>query len=140
MADAIKTLGCVLYVSSEIGSPQTWVAVGNFVSWNGPNRTRKIIDASNLSSEAASKLAGLIDGGTFDFVLNADPSVSSHQTIETAFSDGGIREWKLVLTDSGAAELHFNGIVKSLPFSGPFDDKGTQSVAVEITGKPWITL
>jgi predicted secreted protein len=71
--------------------------------------------------------------------VNYDPSVSSHQSIRTAYEDGGIREFKIVLTDSGAAEIHFNGIVTNFPVNGPFDDKVTLSITVAITGASWIT-
>lgn len=140
MADAIKTLGCVLSMSTEVGSPQTFVTIGNLTDFSGPSGSRNIINTANLLSEAMTKMGGLMDEGEFTFTINLDPSVTSHQAIMTALADGGIREFKLVLTDSGAAELHFNGIVTSFPFNGPFDDKVTVQVGVTITGKRWVTL
>lgn len=138
MADAIKTLGTVIQMSTEIGSPQTFVTIGNVQDFNGPDGSRNVIPTSNLSSDAATKMAGLLDEGNFNFTLNLDPSVSSHQAIITAKNDGGIREFKVILTDSGAAELHFNGIVTSFPLSGPFDDKVTVQVGIAITGRAWM--
>lgn len=139
MADAIKTLGCTIAMSTEIGSPQNFVTLGNLVEFNGPSGARNIIGTSNLASDAASKMAGLLDEGEFSFTLNLDPSVASHQNLWSARSDGGIREFKVTLTDSGAAELHFNGIVTTYPLSAPFDDKVTVNITVAITGRAWIT-
>jgi predicted secreted protein len=64
--------------------------------------------------------------------------VTSHQSLRTAYDDGGVREFKIVLTDSGSAEIHFNGILTNFPVNGPFDDKVTLSLTVAITGKTWI--
>ena len=139
MADGIKTLGCVLSMSTEVGSPQAFVTIGNLTDFDGPQRERNIIGTSNLSSAAASKMAGLLDEGDFNFTINWDPSISAHQSLITALQDGSAREFKIVLTDSGAAEVHFNGIVKSFPMSGPFDDKVTVQLGVAITGAVWIT-
>jgi len=138
MSDAIKTLGTVISMSTEVGSPQTFVTIGNVTDFTGPGRERKIIDISNLASLANTKMAGLIDEGDFNFTINLDPSLSAHQALITALGDGSAREFKIVLTDTGAAEVHFNGIVKSFPISAPFDDKVTVNVGVAITGAAWI--
>jgi hypothetical protein len=139
MADGIKTLGCVISMSTEVGSPQTFVALGNVTDFSRSGPERNIIPTSNLSSTAATKIAGLLDEGEFNFTLNWDPALASHQAVVTAMTDGGVREFKIVLTDSGAAEIHFNGIVKSFPVNAPFDDKVTVNVGVAITGAAWIT-
>lgn len=138
MADAIKTAGCTIHMSTEVGSPQSFVLIGNVMDFSGVSRDRNIIATTNLASEAATKMAGLLDGGDFNFTINYDPNLSSHANLETALGDGQAREFKITLTDSGAAEVHFNGIVKSMPINAPFDDKVTINVAVAITGKPWI--
>lgn len=139
MPDAIKTLGTTLQMSQEIGSPQNFVSVGNLTDFSGPDGSRNIISTSNLLSDGASKMAGLLDEGNFSFTINYDPSNASHQAIWTAKGDGGIREFKVTLVDSGAAEIHFNGIVTNFPFNGPFDDKVTVQLNVAITGRAWIT-
>ena len=138
MADGIKTLGTTLYMSTEVGSPQSFVSVANFTDFS-KSGDRNIINVSNLSSSAASKMAGLLDEGQFQFTVNYDPSLTSHQNLYTAWQDGSAREFKVILTDSGAAELHFNAIVKSMPISGPFDDKVTSALTLEITGAAWLT-
>lgn len=139
MADAIKTLGTVLSMSTEVGSPQTFVAIGNLTDWSGPGASRNIIGTANLSSTAATKLGGLLDEGDFSFTVNFDPSTTSHQALVTAKDDGAIREFKYVMTDSGSAEVHFNGIVSGLSIDGGFDDKVTAQISVAVTGKAWIT-
>ena len=137
MSDAIKTLGCALSMSTEVGSPQTFVAIGNMTDFSRSGPERNVIPTSNLASDAATKMGGLLDEGDFTLSLNLDPSISSHGAIRTAMYDGAVREWKLVLTDSGADEVHFNAVLKSFPLSGPFDDKVTSSVVIAITGLAW---
>lgn len=138
MSDAIKTLGTVLKMSTEVGSPQTWLTLGNVQDFNKADAGRTIIATSNLASTAATKMAGLIDEGEFNFTINWDPALASHQAILTALDDGQAREFQVVFTDTGAAELHFNAIVKSFPISGPFNDKVTVNVSLAITGRAWI--
>src|SRR5262245_41626124 len=130
MADAIKTLGCTLKMSTEVGSPQTLITLGNVTDFSGPDGQRNIIGTSNLAS---TKMGGLLDEGNFNFTINLDPSLSSHQALRTARDDGGVREFVLTLTDSGAAEWHFNAIVTNLPLNGPFDDKVTSQITLAIT-------
>lgn len=137
MADAIKTLGSVLYMSTEAGSPQNFVTVGNVTDFTKGGE-RNIIGTSNLGSTAATKMSGLLDEGDFTFQINWDPALSAHQSVIAALDDGAVREFKLVLTDSSNAEIHFNGIVKSFPVSGPFDSKVTVNVGVAISGKAWL--
>lgn len=141
MADAIKTLGITLEVSSEEGSPQTFVTVGNITDMSGPNMSRNIIPTSNLASTAATFMGGLLDGGEFTFTVNLDPNLASHQQLLTRFEDGDAVQWRITLTDSGAAVVNFNGILSALPWPGnmPFDDKVTTPVTVKVTGKPWTT-
>lgn len=138
MADAIKTLGIVLSMSTEVGSPQVFVTLGNVQDFNHADAGRNIIATSNLASEAATKMGGLLDEGDFNFTINWDPALSSHQAIVAARADGLAREFRVVFTDSGAAELHFNAIVKSFPINAPYDDKVTVNVGLAITGKAWI--
>lgn len=138
MADAIKTLGTILRMSQEAGSPQNFVTLGNVTELSGPARERNIIPTGNLASTAMTKMAGLIDEGDFSFTLNFDPPQSGHQQVVQAFEDGLAREFAITLTDTGAAEVHFMGIVKSQPLQIPFDDKVTMQVAVAVTGKAWI--
>jgi predicted secreted protein len=138
MADAIKTAGTTLYISTEVGSPQAFVSVANVTDFSKSGE-RNIIGTTNLSSAAATKMAGLLDEGQVQFSVNYDPSLSSHQALWTAYQDGSAREFKIVLTDSGAAELHFSAIVRSMPINGPFDDKVTSQLTLEITGAAWIT-
>ena len=139
MADAIPTLGTVLHMSTEVGSPQSFVQIGNLQDFSGPDGSRNIIGTSNLDSEAATKMGGLLDEGNFNFSVNYDPSLSSHQSLRTAYDDGAAREFKIVLTDAGNAEIHFNAIVTNFPVNGPFDDKVTLSLTLAITGKAWIS-
>ena len=139
MPDGTKTLGTLLKMSTEAGSPQTWITIGNVTDIQGPQRNRNIIDVSNLSSEAAAKIGGLLDEGDVTFTVNYDPTNSTHQALDTAHEANVAREFQIVLADSGAAEIHFNGIISNLSLAAPFDDKLTRSVTVAITGKIWIT-
>lgn len=138
MSDAIKTLGTVLAMSSEVGSPQAFVTLGNIQDFNKADAGRNIINTPNLASAAMTKMAGLLDEGDFNFTINWDPADSSHQAVIAARADGLAREFRVTFTDSGAAALHFNGIVKSFPINAPFDDKVTVNVGVAITGLAWI--
>lgn len=138
MSDGIKTLGTVLAMSTEVGSPQTFLTLANVTDFSRSGPERNIIPTSNLTSTGATKMAGLLDEGEVSFSVNYDPSLTSHQALETAMADGAVREFKIVLTDSGACEIHFNAIMKSFAKKGAFDDKVTGDIVVAITGLAWI--
>lgn len=139
MADGIKTLGSTIHMSTEVGSPQNFLSIANIQDFNRSGPDRNIIGTSNLASAAATKMAGLLDEGEVTFSVNYDPSLTSHQALETAMADGAIREYKITLTDSGACEIHFNAIMKSFSKKGPFDDKVGGDISLAITGAAWIT-
>lgn len=137
MVDAVKTLGAVLAMSAA-GSPQSFTTIGNVTDFNAVDGSRNIIPTSNLSSDAATKMAGLLDEGNASFTINLDPDDASHVAVRAARDDGQVREFKITLPNSGAAELHFNGIVTTFPWNGPFDDKVTTQVGIAITGRSWV--
>lgn len=138
MAEAIKTAGIVIAMSTEVGSPQAFVTLGNVQDFSKADAGRNIINTANLSSAAMTKMAGLLDEGDFNFTINWDPSDTSHRAVLAARADGLVREFRVIFTDAGAAELHFSGIVKSFPINAPFDDKVTVNVGVAVTGQAWI--
>lgn len=134
---AVDAFGTQWELGNGDGPPETFTPVAEVTNVDVLDVKVDTTDASSHDSAGQWRefIPGMKDGGELSFDINYDPAL--HGTI---FSAIGIeKNMKIVLTDAGAAEVAFAGIVTGMKASAPYDDKLSASVTVKVNGAPTIT-
>lgn len=134
MPKAIRSQGTSL--SYSIGSPTTFISLGNIVGFEGPGGSSTQIDTTDLSDTAYKTfMTGLIDAGDVTFDLNLDPGNASHAALKLAQEQGTSLEIKITPPAAGTAlSLYFNAYVKQFRVSASQDNKYKASCAFMCNG------
>ena len=142
-------LGATLEISDG-ASPETWTAIANVKSIDGPNDTTEIIDATHLGSSGGyrEKRPHLQDGGTVSAEVSFDPSHATHDEATGILyikRNKLLRKyrinWSGAVDKDGAAVPYgeeFNGYVTNTSRSTPMDDLVGMSFEITVTGAPSI--
>jgi hypothetical protein len=141
MAADVITQGATLEVDIT-GAETTYLAVGNVVSWSGPNASRTAIqigDANSAVSANAAK-AGRVTQGSWNFVVNLDPAIlatGSETNAGKAYKNMQILSstinttpynWKLTTVDTTI--ITFDGFASNFSIDGADDGNITASFTV----------
>ena len=132
MAKAIESQEIVCKYS--VGSPTSFVTIGNVVGFTGPGGSASVIDVTNLASTAKEKLMGLPDEGQFTLDLNYDPDNVAHIALRNARKSRSLVEFQITLTDATNTVLSFFGYVLGFALSASVDAQVKASLTVEIDG------
>lgn len=110
------------------------VTIAEINSITGPGMTRATIDVTSLDSTGGYRefITGFRDGGTV--VLNMNYKKSNYDVMMSDFESNSTVSYSIVLNDTGASQLDFEGLVTELPLTIPLDDKITMVVTIKITG------
>src|SRR5690242_6812321 len=105
----VDAFGTTLGMGNGDGPPETFTAVADITSIDVLDIDVDSIDVSSHDSTGqwSEFIAGMKDAGDLGMDLNYDPAVHG-----TLISDIGVeKNWKVTLTDSGAAEVTFAGFI-----------------------------
>jgi predicted secreted protein len=78
------------------------------------------------------KLPGLIENGQIQFQVAYDSDDTTHAALESAFEAKTAKNFKIVMTDTGARQFAFSAFVQNLSYSMPNDNLNTMSVTLEV--------
>src|SRR3954466_4489659 len=132
MSDAIETQGFTFEIAADDGSPITYTAVGEVVSFNGFDGKAAEIDVTHLQSTAKEFLMGLQDFGSFSIEVSYLPADAGQVAMRAAKASRDRQIFRCTFSDSSTAV--FNGYVLSNPVSGGVDAKVNGSFDIRITG------
>ena len=110
------------------------VTIAEINSITGPGMTRQTIDVTSLDSTGGYRefITGFRDGGTV--VLNMNFKKANYDVFLADFEANGTVSYSIVLNDTGASQLDFEGLVTDLPLTIPTDDKVTMDVTIKVSG------
>ena len=105
----------------------------------GPSMTREFIDVTSLDSTGGYReyIGGFRDPGTVELDMNF--TIDGFNTMKDDFESSSAVGYQIVLPDTGATTLQFDGFVTELPLSIVPDDKVTMSITIKITGQVDLT-
>lgn len=128
----VDTTGGVALAGSPIATPQVWTPVNNFKTIKGFDGKTTVLDATNLSSTAKEKRAGLIDFGQFSFDVDVDVSDAGQVAMRNFQVAATLTQYKLTLPNAHTAT--WTAFVETFPWDGGVDKLLTANVVLEITG------
>jgi len=133
----VDAFGTTLGMGNGDGPPETFTDVADVTNIDVLDVDVDKIDMTSHGSTGGWREfeAGLKDAGELSMDLNYDPSV--HGTLFSAI--GVTKNWKIVLTDSGAATVTFAGFISGFKAAAPYDDKLSGTFTLKVTGAVTIT-
>jgi predicted secreted protein len=113
----------------------SYVSLAEVNSITGPSMTRAFIDVTSLDSTGGYRefITGFRDAGTISLKMNF--TTASYAFIKEDFQKVVANAYRIVLSDTGASSLEFEGLVTELPLSIPTDDKISADCTIKITGQ-----
>lgn len=130
--NALPSQGVELKIGS--GSPVTYAAIKEIVSFNGPGGAGQVIDVTDLASDAIEKIMGLPDEGQLSFDLNYLPEDTQHALLRAQRAAQAKTKFQLIFTDAGSTTWSFDGFVTGFTVTGGVNAPIKAQVTVEISG------
>jgi predicted secreted protein len=131
---AIAGVGAI-FKRGDGTSSETFTAIAEVNSIDGPGMTRDTIDTTSLDTAGGFRtyITGFRDGGDVTLVMNF--TRDGYEAMRIDFTTDDSVNYQIVLPDEGATTLDFAGRVTDLPMSIVPDDKITMTVTIKITGE-----
>lgn len=137
--NAMKSQGVTIEIgqgdaTSTTYALETFDAIGEVVSFDGPGGEASVIDATHLGSTAKEKIIGLPDEGSFTMTVNLDPADTGQTEARTDRASQTLKWIKITLTDAGSQVLYFSAYITGFTLGGGVDDKISATITCEISG------
>lgn len=134
MSNAIESQGTLIQISTDGGSPASYVTLGEVVSYTAFDGQAAEIDTTHLRSTGKEFLMGLQDFGQVNYQANY-LSTDAGQVMARAAKASRAKHY-FKMTQSDSKYVTFEGFVLSAPMSAGVDAKVDTSFAVRVTGTP----
>jgi hypothetical protein len=142
MAVATPSFGANLQIGDG-GGPETFTTIGEVMDITGPTTSVELEDTTTHSSGIPwrTKVATLLDGGEVSFDINYDSTDATHGDGTTGLEEDliarQVRNFRLITTDTGAAQLDFAAYITQFERQEPVAGLNRVSVTLSITGQ-WV--
>lgn len=130
---ALLGLGTLLKIGDG-GGPETFATIGEITSLDWSGRSRPALDATSHDSSAREFIAGVLDNGEVSGEYSYVPDDTEQEAVETDFLAGTLRNFEIILPDTGAKKFSFAAIITDLGTAMPVDDRLVRSFRLRISG------
>jgi predicted secreted protein len=115
-------------------SNESFTAIAEINSIDGPNKTKSTIDVTSLDSTGGYRefISSFRDAG--QVVLNMNFTRDGYDEMNDDFESENSRNYQIVLSDTGNTTFDFAAYVTDLGMAIPFEDKVTANVTLKVTG------
>src|ERR1051325_2584261 len=113
---------------------EVFTAIPDVKTIGGPTGSSDLLEATNLDSTAKEYVLGLADSGEIRLGLNWDPTSTQHQGLFTDWQNRTRRNFKIIFSDTGAADFSFAAFVQNYEISGGANAIVEASITLKITG------
>jgi len=123
-------------------APSTFTTIAQVVSISGPTSKIAAVETTHLATTGGHTFrpATLPDNGSVTFTIYYEPAATTHAALTTLRDTPAEKNWKLIFTDSGAAEYAFAGFVTGFSVTGMTQEENVQAeVEIKITGAITLT-
>src|ERR1041385_6875809 len=103
-------------------------------SIGGPTGSSDLLEATNLDSTAKEYVLGLADSGEIRLGLDWDPTSVQQQGMFTDWQNRTRRNFRIIFSDTGAAQLDFAAFVQNYEVSGGANAIVEANITLKITG------
>jgi len=118
---------------------EVFTAIPEIKSIGGPTGQSDVLEATNLDSTAKEYVLGLADSGEIRLGLNWDPTNAQHVNLYTDWQNRTKRNFKIIWSDPGAADMSFAAYVQNYEVSGAVNAIVDVSITLKITGAVVLT-
>lgn len=135
---ALAAVGAQFLRSNMAGTP-TFTAIAEINDISGPNLSRDTLETTSLDTTGGYRtfIGGFRDGGEIQLEMNF--TLDGYDDLKLDFEDDDLRDYQIVLPDTGATTFGFSALVTSLGMKLSTTDKITASVTLKISGEVTLT-
>lgn len=136
---ALFAWGTLLKIDDGAGN---YTTIAEVTTISGAELTLDILEATNHNTSTLGykeKIGGLLDAGTVTFSINYIPTSGTHNVTTGLLRDmknRTLRNFKLVMSDSGATTWVLPALVQKFSPKFPVDNKISADVTLAISGVP----
>lgn len=136
--DAIAGVGAQ-FKRGDGESNESFTAVAEVNSIDGPTMTKSFIDVTSLDSTGGYRefIGGFRDAG--EVTLNMNFSRDGYDDMKDDFESDSARNFQIVMPDTGETTFEFAALVTSVPLAITPDDKITAAVTLKLSGQVTMT-
>jgi predicted secreted protein len=136
---AFSSFGTILKVGDGATPTEAFSNVAEVKDIKGWSASLSTEDTTHQGSTAAEFVAGVLDYGEVSFDVNFDPAGVSHDKLFDDMVAKTKRNFKLVMTDSGAAEYSFSAFITKFELDMKVKGALTASITLKISGAVTLT-
>lgn len=137
MADKYAAKGAQLYVGDGALPSPTWSLVPSFRDGSQAGGEAERVDVTTHDSPGGRRefRSGFKGESSYTFGIIYDPADATHAELAALYGSGDVVGWRIVLVDTAASEIQFDGFVSNFPIPNlPIDGPMDMQVTVQITG------
>lgn len=135
MSSAVNSVGTTFkkWVSSA------WTTLAEVKSIAGPDLSRDTIDVTTLNSTSGYRefIGGFRNGGTVSVGMNF--TRAGYDLMKADFESDTIQNYEIVLPDSDATAIEFEGLVTELPLNVNVGDVISMDVKIKVSSEPVVS-
>lgn len=132
-SNAFAGVGSQLKLGDDASS-ESFAAIAEINNITGPDISVDTIDVTSLDSTGGYRefIPGFIDGGTVNWEMNF--TLDGYDDLKAVLEARALRNFQLVLADTGATTFDFSAMCNALGVAVPADDKVTATCSLKISG------
>jgi hypothetical protein len=144
MGVATPAFGALLKIGDG-ATPENFVTAGEVMDINGPTTSVDTVETTSHSTSVPweTLVATIIRGGEVTFDINFDSTDPTHGDgvtgLQVDMHNRQLRNFLLILTDTGAEQMAFAAYVVGFPRNAPVAGVNRASVTLRISGQIVIT-
>lgn len=136
---AYSSFGTLLKKGDGATPTEAFATIAEVKDIKGWSASVSTEETTHQGSSAAEFVAGVLDYGEVSFDVNFDPAGVTHDGLYDDLVAKVKRNFKLVMTDSGAAEYAFSAYITKFELNAPVKGALTASLTLKISGAVTLT-
>lgn len=124
---------------SDMAGTPAFTAIAEINDISGPNLSRDTLETTSLDTTGGYRtfIGGFRDGGEVQLEMNF--TLDGYDDLKLDFEDDDLRDYQIVLPDTGETTFGFSALVTSLGMKLSTTDKIMASVTLKISGEVTLT-
>jgi hypothetical protein len=124
----------------QLSISSVFTTISQRVQVTPPDMENPRQDTTNLDNTWRTNRSTIPDGGTVGMIIQYDAAAVTHAALWTSFVAGTTEDWKIVFTDTGAAEIPWSGHIEKFTFGeADVDNLILATLAITVSGAVTIT-
>lgn len=124
----------------QLSISSVFTTISQRVQVTAPDMENPKLDTTNLDNTWRTNRSTIPDGGEVGLIIQYDAGAVTHAALWASFQAGTTEAWKIVFTDTGAAEIAWSGHIAKFSFGeADVDNLILATLTITVSGAVVIT-